>query len=243
MRPRPLHLLLWSLIALVLGLALLLGLTLRTWDRLTDEALIAELTFDPAGPGRWRVTLATGDRCRPRSFILEGEQWRLDARFLKWKPWANLLGLDARYRLERLESRHPEVAEGGTTTVSAFDLGPRKAPDLLHLARSLDHFGFLLDALYGSSAYQEIDPSLRYRVYRSQWGLLVRTTPRGVGELRDGHAVIRIDKACGRPGPAWGRLPAWLRDLTGADGATRPSSMDYNREEGGKRPSRSARRA
>ncbi len=213
MRPRPLRLLLWSLIALALGLALLLGLTLRTWERLTDEALIAELSFDPLGPGRWRVTLATGDRCRPRSFILEGEQWRLDARFLKWKPWANLLGLDARYRLERLESRHPEVAEGGTTTVSAYDLGPRQDPDLLRLARLLDHFGLLLDTLYGSSAYHDIDPALRYRVYRSQWGLLVRAAPRTIGELRDGHAVIRIEKACGRPGPAWRHLPDWMQDL------------------------------
>ncbi|RME34418.1 MAG: hypothetical protein D6786_04955 [Gammaproteobacteria bacterium] len=222
MRPRPLRLLLALLIALAVTVLLLGGLSLRTWERLGAESLIAELTFDPLGPGRWRATLATGDRCHPRTFELEGEQWRLDARFLKWKPWANLLGLDARYRLERLESRHPEGGEGGQSTVSVHPLTRPGRFDHLRLARAAERYNPLVDTVYGSSAYEEIDPALRYRVYRSQWGLLVRTAPRTIGAQLPGRAVIRIDKACGRPEGWAGRIRRALDGLLAITGGADP---------------------
>ena len=35
-------------------------------------------------------------------YPLHGDEWRVEAQVLRWKPWANVLGLDTQYRLDRL---------------------------------------------------------------------------------------------------------------------------------------------
>ena len=66
---------------------------------LTDEALIAKLRFVQIAPRHYQVELRSGDFCERQRFELFGDEWRLDARFLKWKPLANLFGFDAMHRL------------------------------------------------------------------------------------------------------------------------------------------------
>src|SRR6188472_1696488 len=89
----------------------LLAATIYTYDRLSAETLIAELRFDATGDRQYIAHLRTGDRCDERSYPLFGEQWRVDAEFLKWKYWALLLGLDSQYRLDRLEGRYRYVTD------------------------------------------------------------------------------------------------------------------------------------
>ena len=89
----------------------LLTATVYTYERLTAETLIAELRFDATGERQYLAHLRTGERCDERSFPVFGDQWRVDAEFLKWKYWALLLGLDSQYRLDRLEGRYRSAAE------------------------------------------------------------------------------------------------------------------------------------
>jgi hypothetical protein len=92
----------YSLFLLAVVFTLLPGSNLHTWHRLTNEAPIAELTFSQVGPRAFEATIAYGDFCTAEHYRLYGEQWRLDARFLQWRPWANLPGFDAVYRIERV---------------------------------------------------------------------------------------------------------------------------------------------
>mgnify|MGYP000222880126 CR=1 FL=1 len=94
----------------VTGTGLLLLSNLYTFHRLTDESPIAELRFASSGPGEYQASIAYGDFCTPEHYTLRGDQWRLDAQFLKWRAWANLLGMDSMYRIERLGGRYREVA-------------------------------------------------------------------------------------------------------------------------------------
>ena len=79
------------------------------YSNLTDETQIAELSFKQLGEDEYLVNLATGDFCDVRSFVVRGDQWRLDASFLKWKYWASALGLESQYRLDRLEGRFSDI--------------------------------------------------------------------------------------------------------------------------------------
>jgi hypothetical protein len=101
-----------GLVALFAALSIvLLTATIYTYHRLSSETLIAELRFDATGDRQYVAHLRTGDRCEDRQFPLYGDQWRIDAEFLKWKYWALLFGLDSQYRLDRLEGRYRSAAD------------------------------------------------------------------------------------------------------------------------------------
>ena len=137
-----------------------------------------------------------------------GDQWRVDAEFLKWKYWALLLGLDSQYRLDRLEGRYRSAAEQNSQPNVAHDLSERTAVDLVALAESLGSWNFLLDATYGSSTYQDIDVDNVYYVYRTHDGHhhAARAAARAAGGRRS-RWWSTIDGACGEPS-MWQRFTA-----------------------------------
>jgi len=192
--------LLWTLplSALALGLLVLalLAWNLFTFQRLTDEAPVAVLRFSAIEPQVWQAELRSGDFCATRSYRLTGDEWRLDARFLKWKPWANLLGMDAMYRLERLSGRYRSVADENLRQPSAHDIADRPLIDLAQYAGRESGNWMPLDTLFGSSVYETIDPDYRYVVFRSQSGLLVRKEPIQMAHYENGSLVIYIQKNC-----------------------------------------------
>jgi hypothetical protein len=204
----------WSL-SLVVLLALfafvLLSASVYTFHALTGETLIAELRFDETGDRQYLAHLRTGDRCDERVLPVFGDQWRVDAQFLKWKYWATLLGLDSQYRLERLEGRYRSVADQNSAPNVAHDIGGGTALDVVDVAGWLGSLNFLIDATYGSSTYQDIDTANVYDVYRTQTGIITRTTPRPVPE-QGAPLAVQVDRACGAEPPLWERVTTWTDD-------------------------------
>jgi hypothetical protein len=181
------------LVGLLFGLA---GWNLHTFNRLTDEALIARLRFVETGPGRYRVELRSGDFCQQQEFELSADEWRLDARFLKWKPLANLFGLDAMYRVERLTGRYRNIADEHALPHQAYAITSEPEIDLLDYLDKDWKYWSPVDTFFGSSVYESIDPAYEYRVYRSQSGLLVRKEPLAAARYQDDALVIQIRKDC-----------------------------------------------
>jgi hypothetical protein len=200
------------LLVVVLGAlaVLLVAANVYTYHRLTAETLIAELRFDPTGDRQYLAYLRTGDRCRERVFPLLGEQWRVDAEFVKWKYWAALLGLDSEYRLDRLEGRYRSTADQNAAPNIAHDLGGGTALDVVAIAQALGPLNFLLDATYGSSTYQDIDPDRVYRVYRTSTGIIARSEPRPA-EVRRGEGLsVDVTAACGGNASTWQTVATWV---------------------------------
>ena len=188
------------LIALLAALCVvLLSATVYTYDRLTAETMIAELRFDASGDRQYVAYLRTGDRCGERTFPIYGDQWRVDAEFLKWKYWALLLGLDSQYRLDRLEGRYRTAAEQNAQPNLSHELAERTAVDLVDLAGALGSWNVLLDATYGSSTYQDIDTRNVYYVYRTTTGIITRSEPRPTPPPDGQPLDVTIDGACGEP--------------------------------------------
>ena len=190
-------------------LVMLLSASIYTYHALTNEALIAELTFDRSSDRIWVAHLRTGDRCAERELPLYGDQWRIDAEFLKWKSWANLLGLDAQYRLDRLEGRYRTAAEQNSEPNVAHDLAGSTAVDVVQLAGALGTWNFLVDATYGSSVYHDIDPASLYSVYRTQTGIITREIPRPAA---GSAAPIKVTRGCDAEAPVWRRVTTWADD-------------------------------
>jgi hypothetical protein len=113
--------------SLLLAIAAAVGavaLNLHTYQRLTYEQPVAELAFERLAPHRFRATLdypyyPSGAR---RVLLMNGDDWQLDARILKWKGLATLLGLNMEYRLERLSGRFRDLQRAHTGPYSVYAL-------------------------------------------------------------------------------------------------------------------------
>ena len=70
---------------------------------------------------------------------------------------------------------------------------------------------FLIDATYGSSTYQDIDPANVYYVYRTPTAIITRFEPRPV--QKQGSALdVDVNRACGADPPIWERVTTWTDD-------------------------------
>lgn len=150
------------------------AMDLRTYLRLTYEQPVATLSFSALGPQAFRVTLTDANGAI-RSAELRGDDWQLDARVLKWKGLATVLGLDPLYRLERLEGRYRNSAQESHDYHSVLELGAGGGGlDLWSLAQ--DHTAWLpwVDASYGSATYLPMADGAQYSVSLSPTGLLAR---------------------------------------------------------------------
>lgn len=163
--------------ALLLGVAALLfvvSLNLHTYARLTHERPIAEIVFEQRGPQTFNATLSQVPSGEIQMFVLQGDEWQLDARVLKWKGWANLFGLDAQYRLERVSGRYREIEQERNGERTVYPLAENPGLDLWKL--SLQHPSRLpfVDAVYGNAAYMPMTDGARYEISITQTGLIAR---------------------------------------------------------------------
>ncbi len=142
-----------------------------TYFRLTAEEPVARITFEEVGDQEYNAYLTLPGNDIPGKYVIYGDQWRIDAEFVKIKPWANILGVDSRYKLVRLEGRYQDIEDQNTRPHMAYDLGATRGIDIGKLVAD---WNFLIDAEYGSSTFTDIEISNAYTVYKSQFGLLVR---------------------------------------------------------------------
>ena len=174
---------------------LLVGSNLYTFHRLTDESPIAELRFRKAGLQEYEATISSGDFCHPEKHLIYGDQWRMDAQFLKWRSWANLFGFDSMYRIDRLGGRYLDVQDENSRGHLVHELHPEEQPELLSILGSYNGSFSPVDTLYGSSVYDAMQEGILYRVYRGQSGLLVRKNK--LVDRDSAGLTIEISKACG----------------------------------------------
>lgn len=163
--------------ALLLGVAALLfviSLNLHTYARLTHERPIAEIVFEQRGPQTFNATLSQVPSGEIQMFVLQGDEWQLDARVLKWKGWANLFGLDAQYRLERVSGRYRDIEQERNGERTVYPLAENPGLDLWKI--SLEHPSRLpfVDAVYGNATYMPMTDGARYEVSITQTGLVTR---------------------------------------------------------------------
>lgn len=168
----------------VAGGALLVGLDVQTYQRLTYERPVATISVQQLGPKYYQATLtppadglAEGD-VPPvaRAYPIHGDEWRIEARVLKWKGWANMLGLDSQYRLDRLSGRYEETEDELHAERSVYDLRPDPPSqiDLWKMARKYNRYAPMVDTLYGSGASMPMADGAVYEVWITQNGLLAR---------------------------------------------------------------------
>ena len=164
-------------VALILLLAAacagLIGSNLRSYQRLSFEQAAGELQFAKVGERQFNADLSFPDG-EHANFVLRGDEWQVDARVLKWHAFANLLGFDAAYRLERISGRYTRIEDERNLPRTVYELHAPGSVDpweLIHRYRSWVPW---MDALYGSATFLPMADGARYEIKVSQSGLIAR---------------------------------------------------------------------
>src|ERR1700693_4799674 len=101
----------------------LLGFDLVTYSRLTHEQPALEARFTRVGPQQFDALL-TYPSGESKLFSLQGDEWQVDARILKWRAIGNVLGFDTAYRLERIGGRFSDIDRERTGPRAGHPLHP-----------------------------------------------------------------------------------------------------------------------
>ncbi|MEW8429374.1 MAG: hypothetical protein G8D61_06620, partial [gamma proteobacterium symbiont of Ctena orbiculata] len=157
-----------GVVLLVASFVSMLFLSVQNYVQLTREQLLAEVEINAADSEMNELVLTIdGER---RSYPISADEWRVDARFIKWKPWVALLGKEPVVRLESLSGRE---AGAGSRLIQVHNLHDDFAIVDRIVADLTDRFG-MVDTMYGSSVYMPVERGARYRVSANHAGLIAR---------------------------------------------------------------------
>lgn len=164
-----------GILILVSGILLLaIAFNIHTYQRLTYEQEVAVLTFKQSAPQQFRVIIEHTDNGLTENYLLSGDEWQLDARILRWSPAAQLLGLNALYRFERLSGRYQDLEQERTSPRTAYKLSDSAGLDIWTLTKRYSIWLPWIDAYYGNATYLPMIDNGRYSVSINQYGLLAR---------------------------------------------------------------------
>lgn len=143
------------------GFGVLAGLNLQTYKALTKERDVAQISFaqDDSAEDTYTLTmtLADGEIIRQDGFV--GDEFQVSAQVIRFSPMKQLLGYEALYRLEYIESRYARrysSTELSTSTSYGRRVSDDKKVKVFDQELGFDVYGALVN--YGGEA--EIDQVL-----------------------------------------------------------------------------------
>ena len=174
------------LLLAIAALMAAISINLYTYDRLTHESTITEVRFQGVGPQHFGASMMFKNNTK--ILDLRGDEWQIDARVLKWRGMAVLIGFDTLYRLDRLSGRYRDITQERTGLRTVHSLSEKQGLDLWMIGRRYAHWIPWVDAVYGSATYIPMVDGASYTVSVSSTGLLARPSNdiarKAIGEWR-----------------------------------------------------------
>jgi len=174
------------LLLAIAALMAAISINLYTYDRLTHESTIAEVSFQEIRPQHFGAHVLLKNNTK--ILDLRGDEWQIDARVLKWHGMAVLIGFDTLYRLDRLSGRYRDITQERTGLRTVHSLSEEQGLDLWMIGQRYAHWIPWVDAVYGSATYMPMVDGASYTVSVSSTGLLARPSNdiarKAIGEWR-----------------------------------------------------------
>jgi hypothetical protein len=167
-------------LVLLAALAGTLSVATQGYRALTREEVAATVKVTPTAPSHFRATFRYADG-RTDTFDLRGDQLYVDAHILKWKPFANLLGLHTAYELDRVAGRYHDFAAERDSARTVYPLKAEKPLDLFTLRQKWAFLEPVVDTDFGSGTFQDVDTPAMFEVRVSTSGLLIRRLGQQIG--------------------------------------------------------------
>ena len=154
--------------------ALLLFSNLNTYYRLTAEQDIAEVLVKRVTEQQYQLEVLLGNG-QTDNFLIAGDEWQIDVRIVKWKSWANLIGLDSYYQLDRISGRYRDIEQANVRQSIAHNLlKEERGLSIWKLKRLAGQKLTFLDTYFGQSVFMPMQDLARYKLSITQSGLVAR---------------------------------------------------------------------
>lgn len=150
-----------------------LALSFNAYRHLSGETYLLDLAIEQRAPQRFNVRLISRD-APARNFEIAGDEWLVEARILKWRPWAAALGFPALIRLERLGGRYIDINQEVTRGRTVYSLVTDSSPDVWQWATQAPMWLPGLDTVYGTATYLPLAHGARFAVLVTPSGLIAR---------------------------------------------------------------------
>lgn len=161
------------LFILLAGFFFLLALDIRHFSTYSEDKPIATISFEQQGPQTYKALLLVGDDAQPQQFQLNGDQWQLDARILRWSGVMRTIGGKPGYQLDRISGRYTQPRDEMLKERSVFALTQQaKVFDMWHWLYASRGMVPGVDAIYGSATYVPMADGALYQVGLSDSGLV-----------------------------------------------------------------------
>ena len=166
-----------GVVAAAVGLALsLVALNTQLFSQLTHEGAVADVVVKQLDPAQstYLVTIRRLDgRIPDQSCTIQGDEWLVGGRVQKWKPWANVLGLDSTYTLDQISNKYFTAERGNGKLITSCDL--KGTPEVNKyvpndwLPQLLANF-YTEDRRFGSANYMPLADKASYKILITQSG-------------------------------------------------------------------------
>ncbi len=162
-----------------LGLAAsLVAFNTQMFARLSQESDVAQVSVKAVDPSKdlYAVEVKRLDGSNLTTTCnLQGDEWMIGGRVQKWKPWANVLGLDSTYVLDQVDNKYVSAARANGKSITACDLaGPPPAVNKV-VPDSIVYWllgqSYTEDRRFGSASYMPMANGAVYKVVMTQSGL------------------------------------------------------------------------
>lgn len=145
------------------------AMELRHYQALSHMETIGSLDIDAVGDQTWRVRLDQPGQS-PQSWTINGDEWQLDARIIRFEGPFGWLGVKPGYRLERISGRYHSLDQERSDKRTVEAIGDESWPDLWQLDQTWN-LPFM-EGLYGSATYMPLKDGAEYDIRLSSSGLV-----------------------------------------------------------------------
>ena len=162
---------------LVLSAAALLtmvGINLQTYSRLNQERHVADIELERVDDQHFRAEVTLDGETTPTDYVIRGDEVLFEARIIKWTPWANVIGYDAIYKLDRMSGRYTSIEDERTGERTLYALQNDPGVSAFNLINEHGKWQNTVDAYYGSGTYVPMIDGARYEIRITQSGLIAR---------------------------------------------------------------------
>lgn len=155
----------------------LIGLNLQTYARLTKERLAAEVSLHETSDGFTADVAKADDKGvlgAPATYPVTGDSVRIEADVVTFKPWANILGMDALYRFDRIQGRYDSEAQENATPPTALSMRDAAGVNLFDLPLGAANPFQRPDAEFINGVAVPMADGAVYELHMTQRGLIPR---------------------------------------------------------------------